>query len=92
MTVTRTTETRPLTGAGSPASQQVSWWPTHEFITELVANVNNLPVAGTPAWCARQSLGYSPQGVCRAEWVAGGGHRPTAAMTSPTIAIAPMIA
>lgn len=37
-------------GAGSPASQQVSWWPTHEFITALVANVNNLPVAGTPAW------------------------------------------
>lgn len=45
-------ETRPLTGAGSPASQQVSWWSTHEFITALVANVNNLPVAGTPAWCA----------------------------------------
>lgn len=52
MTDTRTTETRPLTGAGSPASQQVSWWSTHTFITELVANVNNLPVAGTPAWCA----------------------------------------
>ncbi|MEX7470587.1 DUF2742 domain-containing protein [Mycobacterium adipatum] len=52
MTETRTTETRPLTGAGSPASQQVSWWPTHEFITALVANANNLPIAGTPAWCA----------------------------------------
>lgn len=46
------TETRPLTGAGYPASQQVSWWPTHEFITALVAQANNLPIAGTPAWCA----------------------------------------
>ena len=34
------------------SSQQVSWWPVHEFITELVAQANNLPVAGTPAWCA----------------------------------------
>jgi hypothetical protein len=46
------TETRPLTGAGSPASQQVSWWDTHEFITALVAQANHLPPAGTPAWCA----------------------------------------
>lgn len=34
------------------SSQQASWWPVHEFITELVAQANNLPVAGTPAWCA----------------------------------------
>ncbi|MDZ7883300.1 MAG: DUF2742 domain-containing protein [Mycobacterium sp.] len=38
--------------AGSPASKQVSWWPTHEFIAALVANANNLPIAGTPAWQA----------------------------------------
>lgn len=52
MTGTRTTETRTQQGAGSPASQTVSWWPTHEFITALVSNVNNLPIAGTPAWQA----------------------------------------
>lgn len=47
-------ESRPLTGAGSPESQQVAWWPVHEFITAMVnkANVGPLPVAGTPAWCA----------------------------------------
>jgi hypothetical protein len=33
-------------------SQSVSWWPVHEFIIELVAQANDLPVAGTPAWCA----------------------------------------
>lgn len=54
MTDTRTTETRPLTGAGSPASQQVSWWDTHLFITALVDQFNNasIPIAGTPDWCA----------------------------------------
>lgn len=38
----------------APASQQVSWWSVHEFVTELVkqANVGPLPPAGTPAWCA----------------------------------------
>jgi hypothetical protein len=33
-------------------SRQVAWWPCHEFITALVAQANDLPVAGTPAWCA----------------------------------------
>jgi hypothetical protein len=46
------TETRALTGAGSPASTQVSWWETHLFITALVAQASHLPPAGTPAWCA----------------------------------------
>ena len=50
MTDTRTTETRAGEGAGSPASQSVSWWPTHEFLAELVAQYNHLPTAGTPAW------------------------------------------
>lgn len=46
-------ETRPLTGAGSPASQEVSWWATHMFITEVVTQANTtLPSAGTPAWRA----------------------------------------
>lgn len=45
-------EARP-TGAGSPASQEVSWWATHIFITELVAQSNaTLPWAGTPSWRA----------------------------------------
>ncbi|WP_422745176.1 DUF2742 domain-containing protein [Mycobacterium sp. WMMD1722] len=49
------TETRtPSWGAGSPASsQEVSWWATHVFITEMVAQANTtLPWAGTPAWRA----------------------------------------
>lgn len=49
----RAKETRPLVGAGSPASQEVSWWATHQFITALVAQANTaLPWAGTPAWRA----------------------------------------
>ena len=43
-------ETRAFTGAGFPPSQTVSWWPTHEFISALVAQYNHLPTAGTPAW------------------------------------------
>ncbi|ART69104.1 hypothetical protein BTO20_11370 [Mycobacterium dioxanotrophicus] len=39
-------------GAGSPASQQVSWWPVHQFLESVVAQANYgpLPIAGTPAW------------------------------------------
>lgn len=52
MNGTRNAEARP-TGAGSPASQEVSWWATHQFITALVAQANTtLPPAGTPAWRA----------------------------------------
>lgn len=32
-------------------SRQVSWSVVHEFITALVDQANNLPAAGTPAWC-----------------------------------------
>lgn len=32
-------------------SQQVAWWPVHEFIAAIVANVTELPYPGTPAWC-----------------------------------------
>lgn len=41
------------TRAGSPTSQQVSWYPVHEFVEAVVAqaNVGPLPVAGTPPWC-----------------------------------------
>ncbi|TXI63308.1 DUF2742 domain-containing protein [Mycolicibacterium mageritense] len=47
-------ETRADRGAGSPQSQQVSWWPVHEFLEAAVnqANYGPLPAAGTPAWCA----------------------------------------
>lgn len=53
MTDPKIEESRPR-GAGSPESQQVSWWPTYEFITAAVANANlgPLPIAGTPSWCA----------------------------------------
>lgn len=33
-------------------SRSVAWWPVHEFIAALVDQANNIPVAGTPAWCA----------------------------------------
>ncbi|MFV8233697.1 DUF2742 domain-containing protein [Mycolicibacterium fortuitum] len=45
-------ETHTLTGVGTPASQQASWWPVHEFVTALAGQANNLPPAGTPSWCA----------------------------------------
>lgn len=36
------------------ASQQVSWWPVHEFLQAALAQANcagPLPWPGTPAWC-----------------------------------------
>lgn len=50
MTDQKNAETRTLTGAGSPVSQQVSWWDTHVFLGALIGQANNLPPAGTPAW------------------------------------------
>ena len=40
------------TGAGAPASQEVSWWATHVFLQAALAQANcgPLPDAGTPAW------------------------------------------
>ena len=35
----------------STESRSVAWWPVHEFIAALVAQVSDLPMAGTPAWC-----------------------------------------
>lgn len=35
-------------GAGFPGSQQVSWWPVHEFVAAL--HLPELPFPGTPAW------------------------------------------
>jgi hypothetical protein len=34
------------------ASQQVSWWSVHEFVTAVLDQVNGWPMAGTPAWCS----------------------------------------
>lgn len=34
------------------ASQQVSWWSVHEFVDAVLKQVNDWPMAGTPAWCA----------------------------------------
>jgi hypothetical protein len=33
-------------------SRSVAWWPVHEFMAALLAQANQLPVAGTPSWCA----------------------------------------
>lgn len=32
-------------------SRSVTWWPVHEFMAALIVQANDLPVAGTPAWC-----------------------------------------
>lgn len=49
------TETRPLTGAGSPASRQVSWFEVYAFAERLAANhgaaLDHHLIAGTPRWC-----------------------------------------
>lgn len=34
------------------ASRAVAWWPVHEFMAALLAQANDLPLAGTPAWCS----------------------------------------
>jgi hypothetical protein len=34
------------------ASQQVSWWSVHEFVSAVLDQVNGWPMAGTPAWCS----------------------------------------
>lgn len=34
------------------ASRAVSWWPVHEFLAAILVQANDLPQAGTPAWCA----------------------------------------
>jgi len=33
-------------------SRSVAWWPVHEFMVALLSHANDLPSAGTPAWCA----------------------------------------
>lgn len=33
-------------------SQQVSFLAVHDFVRELLAQVNSFPAAGTPAWCS----------------------------------------
>jgi hypothetical protein len=33
-------------------SQQVSWWAVHEFVAAILDQVNDWPMAGTPAWCS----------------------------------------
>lgn len=49
------TETRPLTGAGSPASKQVNWHETYLYAERLAAShgvaLNHQLIAGTPSWC-----------------------------------------
>lgn len=64
-------QTRHRVVAGSPASQEVSWWAAYEFIEAALAQANYgaLPVAGTPAWAAladgdpRKMLALAQDGV-----------------------------
>lgn len=43
------TETRPLPGAGFPASRQVAYLPVYELLSPLLGNPGLIP--GSPAWC-----------------------------------------
>lgn len=40
-----------MTEQKTTGSQQVSWWSVHEFVDAVLSQVNNWPMAGTPAWC-----------------------------------------
>jgi hypothetical protein len=33
------------------ASQQVSWWSVHEYVTTQLDGIDQWPMVGTPAWC-----------------------------------------
>lgn len=48
-------EARPSFGAGSPASQQVSWFEVYSYATRLAAQhglgLESQPIPGTPQWC-----------------------------------------
>jgi len=33
-------------------SRSVAWWPVHQFVAAAVAQADNVPAAGTPAWVA----------------------------------------
>lgn len=48
-------ETRPSIGAGTPASQQVSWFEVYSYATRLAAQhgltLEPQPIPGTPQWC-----------------------------------------
>lgn len=45
----------PAIGGGTPASRQVSWFPTYTFLERFAANADvlleGLPIPGTPTWC-----------------------------------------
>jgi hypothetical protein len=34
------------------SSQQVNWWSVHKFVGAVLNQVNDWPMAGTPAWCS----------------------------------------
>ena len=34
------------------SSHQVSWWSVHEFVAEVLNQVNGWPLLGTPTWCS----------------------------------------
>ncbi|MCA4722618.1 DUF2742 domain-containing protein [Mycolicibacterium fortuitum] len=42
-------ETRPIAGAGPPASRQVSFEPVYQLLSPLLGDPGLIP--GTPVWC-----------------------------------------
>jgi hypothetical protein len=54
-TQARATSTTPIADShptAAIASQQTSWWSVHTFVAEVLDQVADWPMAGTPAWCA----------------------------------------
>ena len=51
-TTTERVDTANCSGiAAAVPSQQVAWWEVHQWVTDQLADVDNWPMAGSPAWC-----------------------------------------
>jgi Protein of unknown function (DUF2742) len=33
-------------------NSQTSWWSVHEYVSQLLDQIDDWPLIGTPAWCA----------------------------------------
>jgi hypothetical protein len=50
-TTTERVDTANCSGiAAAVSSQQVAWWEVHQWVAEQLADVDDWPMAGSPAW------------------------------------------
>jgi hypothetical protein len=53
LTTTKRVDTANCSGiAAAVPSRQVAWWEVHQWVAGQLADVDDWPMAGTPAWCA----------------------------------------